>query len=151
MPGDVRELNGWFTRQLHHFYFCPNVTSERGTDVLLSGCSERQNKASTGTANNKRKLGLCLERVCVCVYEIVCVVAGWWQRRPSVPTCLQEEAYILVNLIQVVQKDNVQLIVGCFTEGTLHFDIISRGNCRNMPKGWREGEMVAHKDDTADG
>lgn len=73
LPRDVRELNGRFKRRLRHFYFCTDITSERGTDVALSCCSERQNKASTGTGNNNhdQTLRLCLKHVCVCVN--VCV------------------------------------------------------------------------------
>lgn len=48
LPRDVRELNGRLKRRLRHFYFCTDITSERGTDVTLSCCSERQNKARTG-------------------------------------------------------------------------------------------------------
>ena len=70
------------TLRRRHFYFCTDITSERGTDVALSCCSERQNKASTGTGNNKRDqtLRLCFRQECVCV--CVCVCVGGHLSRP---------------------------------------------------------------------
>lgn len=97
------------TLRRRHFYFCTDITSERGTDVALSCCSERQNKASTETGNNKRdqtpRLCFRQECVCVCVLEAICPGLS----RPS-----QEESFHHTQNLTDVSEGRRRLIVDFF-------------------------------------